>query len=1153
MKSQRAFLADEGPRHFLLPDPLGDMCDDATWKSWAFYRAPPSYDPFNWTSSQWTSYIKDYPLRSAAFSIALTAIALVLLLGFLIWRLVQWCVGCSASGCGPCCPGPGCGGRCGGGCGRACALGSEGPAFLHDRKHTVLKIVISLLLLGALAMVLYGMIQLDPALLAAFWEAVRSVLRFGDTVAANLGSVENAVGSTLPAALEGVRAVVRGAANTTAQAAAEAQGAIAFARSAVAPATQLASNASSAAAALANATGALAALAAQLGAGNATSSSARRSLRADDGSPNAPLSTLLPALAGGLPAVEALPGTAAGVRAALQALEDAGTKMAGAGPADPTPPPGDAAAALAAALGGLRLTEWGEALGNATRGLEAYGEARWGPALRSTAEAARTVAEAAAAASPAAAAALVAEARALAAAFAAGPQQALADLRLRLASLDRDVVAVGGWSVRLGNGTSVQVLSLVDELLGQLTTYLATSNGTNSQPSTAGRSQPFTPDAAFQALTSAAAALSAAAPSAAALAAAASAAAALASSGPEPGPLAGLLRASLGPALASLRGPAGALGDALTAHTADPSSAPKLRALRQALNDHADTITSALAAFTHPALQQQTNTSQGQQQQRRRGLQQDQGGKHALGREQQQQPGCSSLLGLEQQPGIEVDEGPQRRRRLQQQQAPAAAAEAAPGAAGDLAAAAAELQPAANATAAAAAAAAPASAAAYGNLTAYGNGTAEYVQQYAQGVQAAATLSSQLPPPEETAAAVANATAALQAGMDELMSQMNDACSSTAAVINSTLLHMQNDLLNPMNDFVDDWQSSTENASQILYDVWMACYALALALLLLLLVATWANWVAGHVALSLVLLVLCVAGQGLASALGFGMSVLHDACGGQIEQAMLQEAVRMTSAEQVVVAMSYYVYDIPDSVDTAFMLAFNMSTDQARAALDSVSQGLRAGLQANYTLQGELADRLSGVEAVAQAARGHLDAALDAAVYDNVHPVYGDIKTTFCCDAGNLAYWEWCAMTAAVCLFLAALLPCTYLLARMDLMRRKACCDCCDCAEAFQQAAEAVEKPPSRQRMQKVHVYQNALAEGDKGAWEAGQPGEGGDGGGGAGAGGWPDDHVRSSSSGDCEAEGSGGGEGAGAGAGPGPESAGWAGAGAGWGSLRGL
>ncbi|KAG2485342.1 hypothetical protein HYH03_015923 [Edaphochlamys debaryana] len=1099
------------------PDPTPELCPNAAWKGWVFLRSAPTFDPLAWSQDQWEAYLKDYQLRSAAFSLALLALGLVGLLGFLAWRLVQWCVGCSASGCGPCCPGPGCGGRCGGGCGRRCGVGSESGAFLGDRKHTVLKVLASLLLLGAVGMAGWGMAGLDPALVGELWGGVRAVLALGGRLDGNLAAVETQLVSYLPSTLHALRREVQAAANTSAAAAAAAQEGISFALSSVATASGLASSASSAAAALANATGALAALAAQLGvlqegAGNASGSGgARRSLRADNESANATLSALLPALAAGLPAVEALPGTAAGVRGALQALGSAAVRMAGLGPADPTPPPGDAAAALAAALGGLRLTEWGEALGNATRGLEAYGEARSGPALRITAEAARTVAEASAALSPEAAAALAGAARNLSASFGGRPRQALEDLRLRLASLDRDVVAVGGWSVRLGNGTSVQIMNLTTEVINRLTRYLDTGNGTNDptvQPPTAangtdadgggqpllvvnGRrfllpdpSQPWALEPALQALTSAAAALSAAAPSAAALASAASAAAALASSGPDPGPLAGLLRASLGPALASLRGPAGALGDALTAHTADPSSTPKLRALRQALIDQAPALAAVGSAFRSPALQELQGGSEGRHRRRRR-LQ----GQHGQGEGQGQGQGQGM-------PDAGTDGGnwPQgwRQRRLQQDPAAAPSAAAA-GAAEALAAAAARLGPVVSGFAGDVSTAGPRAAAAYGNLTAaYGGDLGalqDMLRQYAAGLEEAVGFVSQLPSPEQVAAAVSGATAELQSEADSLIDDALDACSDAVRDVTSARRHVRDDVLDPAYDIVHDYQPVSEDAAHIAYAVWMALWALAAAALLGLVWAAWAHWIAGLVGLVMLLLGLSIVGQILAAALGFGMQVLHDACGGQIEQSALREAVRSSGSQrELAVALSYYVYGVPYSVDDAFLLAFNVSTAQVQSSLRDAQQRLQGEVTAKYRPQGRMAALLSDLDAGVESTRTAFDAALQGAAYSQIHPAYVEVKGSLCCDAGDFAFREWCALTAAVCLFLAALLPCAYLLARMDLMRREACCGCCGCVPRRpppkqggpRGRAAAPAKPPGEQLVQRDPPSESASPPGTR-------------------------------------------------------------------------
>lgn len=62
-------------------------CLPPSLQSWAFHKSPPAdfYDPLNWSSDEWSTYLEDYVLESAIFSLVLLGIAIATLAAIVTW------------------------------------------------------------------------------------------------------------------------------------------------------------------------------------------------------------------------------------------------------------------------------------------------------------------------------------------------------------------------------------------------------------------------------------------------------------------------------------------------------------------------------------------------------------------------------------------------------------------------------------------------------------------------------------------------------------------------------------------------------------------------------------------------------------------------------------------------------------------------------------------------------------------------------------------------------------------------------------------------------------------------------------------------------------------------------------------------------------
>ncbi|GFR41872.1 hypothetical protein Agub_g2653, partial [Astrephomene gubernaculifera] len=251
--------------------------------------------------------------------------------------------------------------------------------------------------------------------------------------------------------------------------------------------------------------------------------------------------------------------------------------------------------------------QWGTQWGQTREALEAYTASRGGAALTSAAAAAQSVVAGAAPLSQSRVTQLRAQMGGLAQGPGSGALQAAQSLHSRLAVINAEVADVSGWRLGLRNGSSVQVLELSNTLLALIKQYIvagdgdATSSAMAPTASTNGRRrsvlqltdgngqlQPsLTVSLLVQALLNASAPLSTFSSAAATLSTAALSTRSTAAAGPSSSAATATLDSLLLPSLNALSTPLASLAAALAAYESAAAS-PSITAtttLSQAASD----------------------------------------------------------------------------------------------------------------------------------------------------------------------------------------------------------------------------------------------------------------------------------------------------------------------------------------------------------------------------------------------------------------------------------------------------------------------------------------------------------------------------------------------------------------------------------------
>ncbi|KAG2485108.1 hypothetical protein HYH03_016096 [Edaphochlamys debaryana] len=931
-----------------------DVCPDSFWQSWSLLHPAPEYHPYTWTNEEWQDYLRDYPLKVASFSIVWFILAIIGLAAVLIWRLVQWCVGCSASGCG---------GRCQSrACARCCGVGSETTSFLGDTKHGFyLKFWILILIAGSISMVIWGMLALDAQLLNLFWNTVKDILQQGNDLSSSLEGIKLNINTSVMGNVTQLRQVA----------------VTLFSSEAVDEFVQkgvgfVISNRTEVEALLANTTALTAGLNATL-TGAAlllAEGGSRRLLKASPNSnvsasaASASATALLDRLDERMGALRLLPATAPAVLAALQDLNASLSAVAGSGPSDPTAPSQEAVRALAAALGAPALAP--AALQGAVQALQDLEAVRSG-ALQAAVDAARLVASGAgsgqtltASPPPPPLPLSTGSGQTLTAWLASNiPRISSALSGGALTALQR---VVGGLVTSTGASNSsllYQAAQLVDEMEQYLA--LQTNGSTSGSGSGSGHHRRRARElqaADFN------------------------------------------LSAFLGSLLST--------SDVL-----------------QLLGDTADTYMGTVAnVSTTAASGPATDTA-------------ITGLNSTLAAVLVLQPAVTSY-----ENGTTSDVSTFRKAVYGGTAAVSAAI------------------PAVNATAADAAALAALAASVnasvalvpYINTTYLGNVYDNLAQMnvsissYASGVSNYLQLGYSAFKNEtlqQISARVAEASAEVVNSINDAADTVSGAATDATGALNQTIAKLNDDILATGQNFVDDWEDDSQQVTNVAYGIWMGVWGLAALLLLILAAAVLLNWPAGFVATMLGLLALCAVSMGLSSAFAFGIGVLDDACNG-LESATLAELVDDNSKWQIYPVASYFLYNFPTE-DQAIFAATNVDPQFVRQLLGRMNDSLTE-LKNTTVLDGSVASLASALQALAASTLDSFNMALAEVSYSQINPLYVSAKSLACCDAGDFAVRQWCAMTAAASLAFGACMFAAYLLARMDLLPRDACCSCCGCA-----------------------------------------------------------------------------------------------------------
>ncbi|KAG2422929.1 hypothetical protein HXX76_015680 [Chlamydomonas incerta] len=898
-----------------------------------------------------------------------------------------------------------------GGCRRTCSVGAETPDWLGDRKHTWVKGWIYLLSAGVIAMVVWGMLALDAQLINAFWRAVRRILEAGNNLSSQMEEVQYALNTSVPAAVNNISYALShtiNSANLTALVASS----LTFAKISQPSSSAVGANSTTLAARVAEVVNATTVLAAQLAA-NSTSASGRHLLATSaSASDYASLGALLAALTSGLPRLAAANSTTADMAARLRTLQDAAANVSAQLSAGASPSP-DSLTALQSALtggggGGVGAPVgggWSDQLAALLEGARAYEAARGSSGGGGGGGAVFNATEALAQD-------LVKGAQGLlsGAALVQSLTSRLGEFRARVCDSPlSDIRALFHNFQTLVNNTvdastwtirykgkSTPFLQLVDSLEGDVEDFFRRAACGNT--TTAGSSGSSSSGSSSGRRRRA-----------------------LMANGDWSldGFIASIANGSA--TAASLNATAGTLAAAANAAeqaaNAAPSSAsasatvsgslsPTLAAAAGPLANLSSTLAAYVAGTATPA---------------------------------------------------------QLRAALDAAAAPLSNATSAFSGAGAGVDASGALKDAANSLLAASASLSAAAATLSSELSADGAGLAR-LQAQAGAVGAAAAayadLVDGLPAAAATTAQLAQVQDDVLSTVSEVSTSVNTTSVSASVTVGSATTTLNSQVLAKGYDFEDNWQSDTQDISNIVYGVWMGVYGLAALCLLVMMVAVWRNWPAGLLVSGLMLLCLILVSQVLCAAFAIGLALLDDACA-NLEDVALRQAVRSDKVP-VAVVMSYYFYNTPSMADlntadktapikTLIDAAFNVDFNTVITQASTVNTTLLQELEDAYSLRGATLTAVdAAVDLVFDPNDGllaNITDLLSLVHYDNINPLYTSAKDLFCCATGTFAFNQWCAMTAAAAITFGALIAASYLLARMDMIGARAgCCSCCTCA-----------------------------------------------------------------------------------------------------------
>ncbi|GIL63210.1 hypothetical protein Vafri_17321 [Volvox africanus] len=354
------------------------------------------------------------------------------------------------------------------------------------------------------------------------------------------------------------------------------------------------------------------------------------------------------------------------------------------------------------------------------------------------------------------------------------------------------------------------------------------------------------------------------------------------------------------------------------------------------------------------------------------------------------------------------------------------------------------------------------------------------VGRYQMGVGQLAGLISELPDGSDATQKIVGAASDIQNKVTEVSTDVERSLQGAASGLADAIDSLQSKVLSPGNNFVKDNMQLTEDISNTCYSAIMGAWGLGAALLLLLALSVYFNWTGGLVTFGLVLLVYITLSQVVTSATSFAMAVLDDACH-DVEFVMMREMVEYSNNPRVAVLLSYYFYKVPASPDVMLQAAFGLNTTDVRIRLESINQTLSDRIENNYKLKGALAAMVGALQGMGISVRSMFEAITTLIRYDTVHHLYSSTKSVACCDAGNFAFHEWCAITAMATLSFGALISAAYLLARMDMVeqRRRSCCSCCSCicyspqrgSHEDEEAAQEDEFVKEARKQQDLHRY----------------------------------------------------------------------------------
>ncbi|GLI70972.1 hypothetical protein VaNZ11_016075 [Volvox africanus] len=354
------------------------------------------------------------------------------------------------------------------------------------------------------------------------------------------------------------------------------------------------------------------------------------------------------------------------------------------------------------------------------------------------------------------------------------------------------------------------------------------------------------------------------------------------------------------------------------------------------------------------------------------------------------------------------------------------------------------------------------------------------VGRYQTGVGQLVGLMSEMPDWSDTQQKIAGAAYGIQNKVTEVSTDVESSLQGAASGLGNAINSMQSKVLSPGNNFVKDNRQRTEDISNICYSAVMGAWGLGAALLLLLALSVYFNWTGGLVTFGLVLLMYITLSQVVTSATSFAMAVLDDACN-DAEFVMMREMVEYSNNPRVAVLLSYYFYKVPASPEVMLQAAFDLNTTDVRIRLENINRTLSDRIEKNYQLKGALAAMVGALQGMGTSVRSMFEAIITLVRYDTVHHLYSSTKSVACCDAGNFAFHEWCAITAMATLSFGALISAAYLLARMDMVeqRRRSCCSCCSCicyspqrnSHEDEEAAQEDEFVKEARKQQDLHRY----------------------------------------------------------------------------------